>query len=100
MDVERTISASDISAANRRHDEIWPTVRGFGFGSISGFVAEAKPRAGLGFRASAASPILPFLTKSQRLSLRALLDFGSTGSLNPAMPLLTMADSFYIGVQV
>ena len=29
---------------------------------------------------------------------RALLDFGSTGSLNPAMPLLTIADSFYIGV--
>jgi hypothetical protein len=30
--------------------------------------------------------------------LRALLDFGSTGSLNPALPLLTIANSFYIGV--
>jgi hypothetical protein len=30
--------------------------------------------------------------------LRALLDFGPTGSLNAAMPPLTIADSFYIGV--
>jgi len=30
--------------------------------------------------------------------VRALLDFGSAGSLNPAMSLLSIADSFYIGV--
>src|ERR1700730_17880941 len=31
--------------------------RGFGSGSISGFAAEVKPKAGFGFRASAAFPV-------------------------------------------
>ena len=31
---------------------------GFGFGNILGFVAEVKPKAGLGFKASAAFPVL------------------------------------------
>jgi hypothetical protein len=31
-------------------------LRGFGAGSVMGFAAEMKPKAGLGFRASAALP--------------------------------------------
>jgi hypothetical protein len=34
------------------------TARGFAFGSISGFAAEVKPKAGLGFKASADFPVL------------------------------------------
>jgi hypothetical protein len=35
--------------------------RGFGCGSISGFAAEVKPKAGLGFKASAAFPVLKLI---------------------------------------
>jgi hypothetical protein len=41
---------------------------------------------------------LSFLTKYTMTLVRTLLDFGSVGSLNPAMPLLSIVDSFYIGV--
>jgi len=36
----RPLSASDISAANRRHDEMLAIARGFGFGSGMASVAE------------------------------------------------------------
>src|SRR5579864_831504 len=43
------------------------TARGFGCGGTSGFAAEAKPKPGLGFRASAASPVLkPRIERSNR----------------------------------
>jgi len=32
-------------------------LRGFGAGSVVGFAAEVKPKAGLGFKASAAFPV-------------------------------------------
>lgn len=40
----RPLSASDLAAANRRHDEQQASVRGFGFGSGAASVAEPSPR--------------------------------------------------------
>jgi hypothetical protein len=40
----RPLSASDISAANRRHDEMLAHSRGLGFGSISASAAEPSPQ--------------------------------------------------------
>jgi hypothetical protein len=54
----RPLSASDISAANRRHDEMLAHSPWFRFGSILVSAAEMKLKAGFGFRASAAFPVL------------------------------------------
>jgi hypothetical protein len=35
----RPLSAGDLSAANRRHDDSLAQVRGFAFGSVMGFAA-------------------------------------------------------------
>ena len=43
---------------------------GFGCGSTSGFVAEVKPKAGLGFRASAAFLSSAYIRKSFRIPIR------------------------------
>ena len=53
----RPLGASYIFAANRRHDEMLAHSPWFRLGSSSGFAAEVKPKAGFGFRASAASPV-------------------------------------------
>jgi hypothetical protein len=56
----RPLSASDISAANRRHDECSRKARGSAFGSSSVFAVEVNPKAGFGFGASAAFPVSYF----------------------------------------
>ena len=40
----RPLSASDLSAVNRRHDEMLATARGFGFGSGMASVADLSLR--------------------------------------------------------
>jgi hypothetical protein len=52
----RPLSASDICAANRRHDEMLAHSPWFRLGTSSGFAAEVKPEAVFGFRASDAFP--------------------------------------------
>jgi len=53
----RPLSPSDLTAANRKHDEMLSHSRGFVFGNGTGFAAEVKPKAGIRFRASAAFPV-------------------------------------------
>ena len=53
----RPLSPSDISAANRRHDEMLAHSPGFGCGNSMEFAAEVKPKADLGFRARAVFPV-------------------------------------------
>ena len=54
----RPLSASDISAANRRHDEMLAHSPWFRLWQQFGLCCVVKPKAGLGFRASAAFPVL------------------------------------------
>jgi hypothetical protein len=66
--------------------------RGFGCGSISGFAAEVRPKADLGFKANLVPPFRS-LTSDKMHN-----DSCSESSLTSALLLLTIADSFYIGV--
>jgi hypothetical protein len=52
----RPLSASDISAANQRHDEMLAHSLGSGCGRILAFAAEVRPKAGFGFRANLVPP--------------------------------------------
>jgi len=66
----RPLSPSDLAAATRRHDEILAQSSWFRLGNGLASAEEVKPKAGFGFRVSAAWPSSASISKSLRVPIR------------------------------